>query len=89
MLGALVLAVPVFEEGKIVVARWMSFFGRPVHFETPVLDAVGWYLNRTRDAVAVQIASLFHDPAWKVGPTLMLAAVWVVMLLFLLKGMKR
>lgn len=86
---ALVLAVPAFEEGKVIVARWMTMMGHPASAHTPVLNLLGGWYSSAWSSAAMRIRPLFHEPPWKFGPMMLVAALWMLALVMLMRGMKR
>ncbi len=85
----LLLGVPIFEEVKVIVARWMTFLGHPTQVRTPVLDFLVLWSRRLWASAAGRVTPLFREPAWDFGPTILVATLWMFALLMLLKGFRR
>ncbi|HEU5116078.1 MAG TPA: hypothetical protein VFT74_05315 [Isosphaeraceae bacterium] len=85
----LFLSVPIFEEAKVIVARWMTILGHPTQVRTPVLDVLALWSRRLWASVAARTTPLFREPAWEFGPTILVSTMWMLALLMLLRSIRR
>lgn len=85
----LILALPVFEESKVIAARWLMMFGHPTPAETPVLDALAGWNAEAWGSIRGVCKHLFRESAWGFAPMMVGATAWMLALAMLLRGMRR
>jgi hypothetical protein len=73
----------------LLVARWRGMSGQTGFVPTPALDSLGLAFGEVRYGVRRIFAALLHDPPWRVGPTVAIAAAWTVVMGLLLRGFRR
>jgi hypothetical protein len=69
-------------------SKWyaMMGYGDPYEVATPTLDALSEFTRSASRSLWATVNPLFHDPAWKPGPTIAIALAWAFLASFLLRG---